>query len=92
MIHEAKIEPTGRIYDVMTAVWLTDGRRPSLAEAVTINYGLNIPKDLGASDWSADILSPEQLEYAALTPCCVVCSGIRSRMSCSMTSTSNANR
>ena len=66
MIHEANIEPTGRIYDVMTAVWLTDGRRPSLAEAVTINYGLKIPKDLGASDWSADILSPEQLEYAAL--------------------------
>jgi DNA polymerase-1 len=66
LIHEAGIEPTGRIYDVMTAVWLTDGRRPSLAEAVTINYGLNIPKDLGASDWSADILSPEQLEYAAL--------------------------
>ena len=31
LIHEAKIEPTGRIYDVMTAVWLTDGRRPSLA-------------------------------------------------------------
>ena len=66
LIHEARIEPTGRIYDVMTAVWLTDGRRPSLAEAVTINYGLDIPKDLGASDWSADILSPEQLEYAAL--------------------------
>ena len=66
LIHEAKIEPTGRIYDVMTAVWLTDGRRPSLAEAVAINYGLDIPKELGASDWSSDILSPEQLEYAAL--------------------------
>ncbi len=66
LIHEAKIEPTGRIYDVMTAVWLTDGRRPSLAEAVAINYGLDIPKELGASDWSADTLSPEQLEYAAL--------------------------
>ena len=66
LIHEAKIEPSGCIYDVMTAVWLTDGRRPSFAEAVTINYGLNIPKDLGASDWSADVLSPEQLEYAAL--------------------------
>src|SRR6478735_3581772 len=66
LLHEATIEPTGRIYDVMTAVWLTDGRRPSLAQAVTINYGLDIPKDLGASDWSADILSPEQLEYAAL--------------------------
>ena len=66
LIHEAKIEPTGRIYDVMTAVWLTDGRRPSLAEAIAINYGLNIPKELGASDWSADTLTPEQLEYAAL--------------------------
>jgi DNA polymerase-1 len=66
LIHEAKIEPTGRIYDVMTAVWLTDGRRPSLAEAAKINYGLDIPKELGASDWSSDTLSPEQLEYAAL--------------------------
>ena len=66
LIHEANIEPTGRIYDVMTAVWLTDGRRPSLAEAVAINYGLNIPKELGASDWSVDTLTPEQLEYAAL--------------------------
>jgi hypothetical protein len=44
LIHEAKIEPTGRIYDVMAAVWLTDGRRPSLGEAVAINYGLDIPK------------------------------------------------
>ena len=50
----------------MTAVWLTDGRRPSLGEAVAINYGLAIPKELGASDWSADTLTPEQLEYAAL--------------------------
>jgi DNA polymerase-1 len=66
LIHEAKIEPTGRIYDVMTAVRLTDGRRPSLAEAVAINYGLDIPKELGASDWSSTILSPEQLKYAAL--------------------------
>ena len=47
LIHEAKIEPTGRIYDVMTAVWLTDGCRPSLGEAVAINYGLDIPKELG---------------------------------------------
>ena len=66
LIHEAKIEPTGRIYDVMTAVWLTDGRRPSLGEATTINYGLTIPKELGASDWSANTLTTEQLEYAAL--------------------------
>ena len=66
LIHEAQIEPSGCIYDVMTAVWLTDGRRPSLAEAVAINYGLDIPKELGASDWSSDPLAPEQLEYAAL--------------------------
>ena len=66
LIHEAKIEPTGRIHDVMTAIWLTDGRRPSLGEAVSINYGLNIPKELGASDWSADTLTPEQIHYAAL--------------------------
>jgi DNA polymerase I-like protein with 3'-5' exonuclease and polymerase domains len=66
LIHEARIEPTGRIYDVMTAIWLTDGRRPSLAEAITINYKITLPKELGASDWSADILTPEQIEYAAL--------------------------
>ena len=66
LIHEAKIEPTGSLYDVMTAVWLTDGRRPSLAEAVAINYGITIPKELGASDWSSDTLTFEQLEYAAL--------------------------
>jgi DNA polymerase I len=72
LIHEAKIEPTGCIYDVVTAVWLTDGRRPSLAEAIAINYRLNIPKELGASDWSADTLTSEQLEYAALDA--VLCS------------------
>jgi DNA polymerase I len=66
LIHEARLEPTGAIYDVMTAVWLTDGRRPSLAEAIAINYGITLPKELGASDWSADTLTPEQLEYAAL--------------------------
>jgi DNA polymerase-1 len=66
LIHEAGIEPTGRIFDVMTAHWLTDGRRPSLGEAIAINYGIAIPKTLGASDWSADMLAPEQLEYAAL--------------------------
>jgi DNA polymerase I len=66
LIHEAKLESTGRIYDVMTAIWLTDGRRPSLREAVAINYRLDIPKELGASDWSSDILTAEQREYAAL--------------------------
>jgi DNA polymerase I len=66
LIHEAGIEPAGDIFDVMTAHWLTDGRRPSLEEAVAINYGITIPKTLGASDWSADVLAPEQIEYAAL--------------------------
>ena len=66
LMHEAGIEPTGRIYDVMTAVWLTDGKRPSLAEAIAVNYKITLPKELGASDWSADILTPEQIEYAAL--------------------------
>ncbi len=66
LIHEAKIEPTGRIYDVMTAIWLTDGRRPSLAEAIAINYKITLPKELGASDWSADTLTAEQLDYAGL--------------------------
>ena len=66
LLHEARIQPTGAIFDVMTAVWLTDGCRPSLGEAIAINYGLAIPKELGASDWAADNLTPEQLEYAAL--------------------------
>ena len=66
LIKEADIAPAGRIFDVMTAHWLTDGQRPSLGEAIDINYGIVIPKTLGASDWSADALAPEQLEYAAL--------------------------
>jgi hypothetical protein len=65
LIKEAGITP-GRIFDVMTAHWLTDGARPSLGEAIAINYGIAIPKTLGASDWSAEVLAPEQLEYAAL--------------------------
>ena len=66
LIHEVGIVPAGRIFDVMTAHWLTDGQRPSLAEAALLNYQISIPKILGASDWSADVLTPEQLEYAAL--------------------------
>jgi hypothetical protein len=66
LIHEAGIVPTGRIFDVMTAHWLTDGQRPSLAEAALLNYNLSVPKSLGLSDWSADVLTPEQHEYAAL--------------------------
>jgi hypothetical protein len=61
LIHEASIRPTGRVYDVMTAHWLSDGVRPSLEEAVRINYNITLPKTLGASDWSVDVLSPEQL-------------------------------
>ena len=57
LIHEAKIEPTGRVFDVMTAFWLTDGRRPSLGEAVALNYSITLPKELGASDWSSHTLT-----------------------------------
>jgi len=66
LIHEAGIFPSGRIFDVMTAHWLTDGQRPSLGDAVKINYNIVIPKTFGASDWSVNALSQEQLEYAAL--------------------------
>ena len=66
LIMEGGIARTGRIFDVTTAHWLTDGQRPSLGEAIAINYGIAIPKTLGASDWSVDVLAPEQLEYAAL--------------------------
>jgi DNA polymerase-1 len=66
LIHEAGIEPSGGVFDVMTAHWLTDGVRPSLRQAAAINYNVELPKTLGASDWSVDVLTPEQLEYAAL--------------------------
>ena len=42
LIKEAGIAPTGRIFDVMTAHWLTDGQRPSLGEAIAINYGSHL--------------------------------------------------
>ena len=35
-------------------------------DAVRINYNITLPKTLGASDWSVDVLSPEQLVRAAL--------------------------
>jgi hypothetical protein len=53
LIKEAGIAPTGRVFDVMTAHWLTDRQRPSLGEAIAINYGIIIPKTLAASNWSA---------------------------------------
>ena len=49
-----------------TAVWLTHGRLPDLEEAGRLVFGLDVPKTLGASDWSADPLSQEQIEYSAL--------------------------
>jgi DNA polymerase-1 len=66
LIHERGRLPAGRLYDVRTAVWLTHGRLPDLEEAARLVFGLDVPKTLGASDWSADDLSREQLEYAAL--------------------------
>ena len=92
LIHEAQIEPTGRIYDVMTAVWLTDGRRPSLAEAVAINYGLIYPRNLALPIGPQTPSHPNSLNTPPWMACCVVYSGKRSRMRCSTTSISNANR
>jgi DNA polymerase I len=66
LIHEAGIEPAGGVFDVMTAHWISDGVRPSLGQAAAINYNVEVPKTLGASNWSADVLTAEQLEYAAL--------------------------
>ena len=60
------VEPTGRIYDVMTAIWLTDGQRPALEKAAKLYFELDLPKTLGASDWGRPELSQEQIEYAAL--------------------------
>jgi DNA polymerase-1 len=61
-------EPTGRIYDAMTAMRLVNGTRPSMADAADDLLGIDLPKALGASDWSADQLSLDQLTYAGLDP------------------------
>jgi DNA polymerase-1 len=66
LLHERGRLPAGRLYDVRTAVWLTHGRLPDLEEAARLVFGRDVPKTLGASDWSADDLSREQIEYAAL--------------------------
>jgi DNA polymerase I len=66
LLHEANLEPTNRIYDVMTACRLTHGVRPSLEQAARLYFGMDLPKTLGASDWGAATLSREQLDYAAL--------------------------
>jgi DNA polymerase I len=41
-------------------------RRPSLAVAAKEALGVELPKDLQTSDWSNDVLSDEQIAYAAL--------------------------
>jgi hypothetical protein len=61
-------EPTGRIFDAMTAMRLIDGTRPGMGDAASTMLGIDLPKTLGASDWSADQLSQDQLVYAALDP------------------------
>jgi DNA polymerase-1 len=66
LIHETGAMPAGRMFDAMTAVWLTHGQRPNLEDAAKLVFELSVPKVLGSSDWSADTLSPEQLDYAAL--------------------------
>jgi DNA polymerase-1 len=58
--------PAGRLFDTRTAIWLTHGRLPDLEEAAQRVFGLTVPKALGASDWSVDTLTREQIEYAAL--------------------------
>ncbi|HWL56438.1 MAG TPA: DNA polymerase [Paracoccus sp. (in: a-proteobacteria)] len=58
--------------DCLSLMWHIDGGRwaksqsRSLARAVALCYGVIVPKALGASDWSASALSPEQIVYAAL--------------------------
>jgi DNA polymerase-1 len=66
LIHETGSMPAGRIYDTLSAIWLTHGQRPDLETAAKLVFDLTIPKVLGASDWSADPLTREQIEYAAL--------------------------
>lgn len=62
----AGVEPACRVYDVMTACWLTHGCRPSLDEAAGLYFAMVLPKILGGSDWSTAVLWPEQIEYAGL--------------------------
>jgi DNA polymerase-1 len=66
LIHETGDMPAGRLYDVRTALWMTHGRLPDLEEAAKLAFDLDVPKVLGASDWSVETLTREQLEYAAL--------------------------
>ena len=64
-------EPRGAgQHDCLTGLWLTHGRAFSgsdrtLGTATKLVTGIDLPKGLGASDWSGD-LSEEQIAYAAL--------------------------
>lgn len=59
-------EPLCRIFDTMTAMRLVDGTRPNMAAAAKVLLGVDLPKELGAADWSASSLPDDQIRYAAL--------------------------
>ena len=61
----AGLEP-GRIECTMLQANALTGKRPSLATLVETELGWRISKEQQVSDWSAPMLSTEQIEYAAL--------------------------
>src|ERR1039457_4582326 len=61
----AGLEP-GRIECTMLQANALTGKRPSLATLAETELGWRISKEQQGSDWSAPILSQEQIEYAAL--------------------------
>lgn len=66
LIEVAGIEPTTRLYDTMTACRLIDGSRDGLGKTAANILGIDLPKELGASDWGRPDLSADQVNYAAL--------------------------
>jgi DNA polymerase-1 len=64
LVH-AGLEP-GRIECTMLQANALTGKRPSLAALVETELGWRISKEQQVSDWSAHVLSQEQIEYAAL--------------------------
>ncbi|WP_171239704.1 DNA polymerase [Ruegeria sp. HKCCA5491] len=67
MLAREGIEPDCRVYDTMSACTLLTGQtKIGLAQACKDHLGVTIPKGLGASDWSTDELSEDQIRYAAL--------------------------
>ncbi len=59
------LEPTNVHCTMLQANALT-GKRPSLANLVSTEFGWEISKEQQVSDWNAPSLSPEQIAYAAL--------------------------